>query len=330
MACPEYATLHNGAKMPLLGYGTWQSKEGELEEALEEALCAGYRHIDTAAAYENEGVIGKLIKEGWIDTGNMTREELFIVTKLPPPGVRPGGPEKWLKRSLEHLQMDYVDVYLVHVPFAFEVDGDNLHPRGPDGKPIVSPDVDHIAVWREMEAQVDAGRAKAIGLSNFNQRQIQEILKVCRIKPANLQVELHVYMQQRPLVDFCTKNGIVVTAYSPLGTPGSGSFFSKMGLSVNVPSLLSNPVVVKVADKHNKQPGQILLKHIVQRGIVAIPKSSKQERIIQNIQLFDFTLSPEDMAELDALDQGKNGRIIDFQFLGITKDHVAYPFNEYP
>lgn len=332
MACPEFATLHTGAKMPLLGYGTWQCASVELEEALEEALCAGYRHIDTAAAYENEAVIGKLIKERWIDTNNMTRDELFLVTKLPPVGVVPGGPEKFLKRSLAALRTDYVDMYLIHTPFAFvPIEGaDEIHPVGPDGKIPVNGDPDIVTVWKEMEALVDAGLTKAIGLSNFNQRQIQKILDVCRIRPANLQIELHVNMQQKPLVEFCKKNDIVVTAYSPLGSRGASTFLSKFGAKVEVPDLFNNPVILELAAKYKKQPGQILLKHVVQRGVAAIPKSCSQERIIQNIQLFDFTLSPEDVAKVDALDLGKDGRIFDFTFIGAKKTDPAYPFNEYP
>lgn len=331
MACPAFATLHTGAKMPLLGYGTWQAKEGELEAALEEALCAGYRHIDTATVYSNEDVIGKVVHDGWIATGNLSREELFLVTKLPPVGMRPADVEKFLKKSLQDLKTDYVDLYLVHTPMGIQNVSDSLHPVGADGSMPFEKETDHVAIWKAMEEQVEAGRAKAIGLSNFNQRQIQRILDNCRIKPANLQVELHVYMQQRPLVDFCKKNGITVTAYSPLGSRGLGTFLTMMGASkVETPDLISNPVVVEIAEKHKKSPGQVLLKHIVQRGIVAIPKSTNQDRIIQNIQLFDFELSPEDMAKLNSLDKGKDGRILDLKFLKGAEDHPEYPFHEYP
>lgn len=153
-------TLYRHA--PDLDYVLPQSAEGELEEALEEALCAGYRHIDTAAAYENEAVIGKLIKERWIDTDNMTRDELFLVTKLPPVGVRPGGPEKFLKRSLAALRVDYVDVYLVHTPFAFvPVEGaDELHPVGPDGKIGVDGNPDILTVWKVRSTQAEAQAAQ--------------------------------------------------------------------------------------------------------------------------------------------------------------------------
>ncbi|XP_026279389.1 aldo-keto reductase family 1 member A1-B isoform X3 [Frankliniella occidentalis] len=331
MACKAFATLRNGAKMPLLGYGTWQAPPGQLEGPLEEALRAGYRHIDTAAAYGNEDVIGKLIQENWIATGKLKREDLFICTKLPPWGNRSGGPAKWLKSSLEKLRMDYVDMYLVHMPYttkAFENDS----PIGPDGKMSAEEDTDHITVWKEMEKLVDAGLAKSIGLSNFNKRQIQNILDVCRIKPANLQVELHMYMQQRPLVEYCHEKGIAVTAYSPIGSPGSDVVFrDRFGVNITMPDLLRNPVVVEVAKKYNKTPGQILLKHIVDRGIVAIPKSLSKERLTQNINIFDFKLEAGDVKKLDALDNGKDGRIFDMKFIpGITNEHPKYPFNEYP
>ncbi|XP_052122873.1 aldo-keto reductase family 1 member A1-B isoform X2 [Frankliniella occidentalis] len=331
MASTAFATLRNGDKMPLLGYGTWQAAAGELEGPLDEALRAGYRHIDTAGAYGNEDVIGKIIQENWIATGKLKREDLFICTKLPPWGIRPGGAEKWMKSSLEKLRMDYVDMYLVHMPYTMKV-YENGSPIGPDGKGHAEDDTDHVTVWKEMEKLVDAGLAKSIGVSNFNKRQIQNILDICRIKPANLQVELHMYMQQRPLVEYCHEKGIAVTAYSPIGSPGSDVVFrDRFGVNITMPDLLRNPVVVEVAKKYNKTPGQILLKHIVDRGIVAIPKSLSKERLTQNINIFDFKLEAGDVKKLDALDNGKDGRIFDMKFIpGITNEHPKYPFNEYP
>ncbi|XP_034242310.1 aldo-keto reductase family 1 member A1-like [Thrips palmi] len=328
MPSKTYATLHTGAKMPLLGYGTWQAVEGQLEGALHAALEAGYRHIDTAAAYRNEEAIGQVLKE-WMDSGKVKREDLFIVTKLPAAGIRPSGPKKWLSDSLRKLGLDYVDLYLAHCPFcAKESPDDSPFPIGPDGKMKFESDTDHVGMWKAMEAEVHAGRAKAIGLSNYNKRLIQKVLDNCTIKPANLQVELHVYMQQKPLVDFCHQNGITVCAYSPIGSPGSENFVKNFGITL--PDLIKNPTIVEVAQKHKKTPGQVLLKHIVQRGIIAIPKSLSKERIQQNIALFDWELSTVDMAKIDALDQGKAGRIFDMAFLGLDRSHPAYPFGEYP
>lgn len=172
-----------------------------------------------------------------------------------------------------------------------------------------------------MEAQVDAGRAKAIGLSNFNIPQIERILKVARIPPANLQVELHLYFQQKELVEFCKKHDIVVCAYSPLGSRGSAKIVSK-----ELPDLINNPTVKDVAKRLGKTPAQILLRHIIQRGIAAIPKSTNPERIRQNFEIHDFELSSKDMASLDKLDQGPAARILDFAFFKGIKNHPEFPW----
>ncbi|XP_034239376.1 aldo-keto reductase family 1 member A1-like [Thrips palmi] len=325
VARTTYVTLHTGARMPLVGYGTWQSKEGEMEGPLNEALRAGYRHIDTAAAYGNEDVIGKVLQEEWFGPGKLKREDLFVVTKLFVGGLHPGGPAQWIKASLEKLRLDYVDMFLIHTVFNFT----SFTPQNRQ----VADYVDHVAMWKEMEALVDQGLTKAIGLSNFNQRQIQNILDHCRIKPANLQVELHAHMQQRPLVDFCKKNGIVVSAYSPVGSPGAAQFIERLSggkTIIEVPSLVNHPVIVDLAKKYNKQTNQILLKHIVQRGVVALPKSLNSSRIAASIDLFDWDMSPEDIAKIDALDKGKDGRIYNYSHLGVSPTHAQFPYHEYP
>lgn len=153
---------------------------------------------------------------------------MFIVTKLPSFGNHPETVSKYLKLSLEALQLSYVDVYLVHSPVGFIDDGAHKLPLS-ERKSQVDPSTDHIAIWKEMEKQAEAGRTRAIGISNFNIRQIQRILHNAKIPPANLQVELHVYHQQNELVEFCRKNGIVVTAYAPLGSPGLPKFLKQLG-----------------------------------------------------------------------------------------------------
>lgn len=162
-----------------------------------------------------------------------------------------------------------------------------------------------------MEEQVDAGRTKTIGLSNYNISQIQTVLKSARIKPANLQVELHVFLQQPDLVEFCQKHGVTVVAYSPLGTPGYNGFLKKFGLEArDLPNILTNPVVGKIAKKHSKTPAQVALRFLNQLGIAAIPKSTNIERLKQNIDVFDFTLDAEDLKELKGLN--KQFRICDW------------------
>lgn len=172
-------------------------------------------------------MIGKVLNR-WLTSGKLKREDLFIVTKLPPGGNRPNSVEKYLKESLKNLQVDYLDQYLIHCPFTFkEVEGNN-HPHDENGE-IMWENTDHVAVWKEMEKQVDAGRASTIGLSNFNERQIERILQNSRIKPATLQVEINLYLQQDPLVQYCKKNGVSLVAYSPLGSKGLQELLNKLG-----------------------------------------------------------------------------------------------------
>ncbi|XP_043261124.1 aldo-keto reductase family 1 member A1 [Colletes gigas] len=314
--------LPNGCSMPALGFGTWQAKEADvLEKALDTALEAGYRHIDTAPVYENEEIIGKVLKK-WIDSGKVKRSDLFIVTKLPPSGNRPESVEKYIKKSLQDLQLEYLDLYLIHTPLAF-VDGEGLHPVDKDGQIKLDCSTDHVKVWAEMEKQVKCGRTKAIGLSNFNIGQIERVLKSATTKISMLQIELHVFFQQNELVHYCREHEIPITAYSPLGSWG---LVKLMGKTEEIPDMLLDPVVLEIAKAHKKTAAQILLRFIVQHNIAAIPKSTNPKRIKENIDLFDWELKPDDVEKLKRLDKGKSGRICDFTFFKGLDRHPEFPF----
>jgi len=293
----------NGTKFPIIGYGTWQSENAELERGLDLALAAGYRHFDTAFGYQNEAIFGKVLTR-WFESGKVKREELFITTKLPIHGSHHERVEMFLKKQLKDLQLDYVDLYLVHNPACIKADGFNLLFENGECVPDLSTTLEQM--WGAMEAQVTAGRAKSIGLSNFNEAQMDRIVKCAKILPVNNQIEVNASYPRKALREACAKHGITVTAFAPLGSPGRKAYYEAtrgkgLHLKVNVPNLLGDPVVAGIATKHSKTPAQVLLRFLAQQEIVVIPKSLTPARITENIDIFDFELDAEDMQKLNAL-----------------------------
>ncbi|CAH1363923.1 unnamed protein product [Tenebrio molitor] len=326
----KLAAVNRVLEMPAVGLGTWRAQPEEMEKAVWAALEAGYRHIDTAFNYNTEETIGKVLSR-WFSQGKGKREDLFVTTKLPNCGNRAGDVARFLKMSLEKLQLTYVDLYLIHMPFSFRCNEASFAPlTNEDGSFSLDVDSDIICTWQAMEEQVESGLARTIGLSNFNGEQIERVYNSAKVKPAVLQVELHAYLQQADLRALCKKLNIAVTAYAPLGSPGANKHFSsKYNYSIqDFPDILGHPVVTELSKKYGKTPGQILLRHLVQQDIIVIPKSSNPDRIKSNIDLFDFELSEEDMCALNALDRGENGRIFDFLFFKGVERHPEYPFKQ--
>lgn len=313
--------LNDGNRIPLLGLGTYgdpqTTPKGTAYEAVKLAIEVGYRHIDGALVYFNEHEVGQAIREKIAD-GTVKREDIFYCGKLwntfhPPELVRPT-----LERTLKALQLDYVDLYIIELPIAFKP-GDSFYPKDENGKDIYH-ETDLCATWEALEACKDAGLAKSLGVSNFNRRQLELILKKPGLKhrPVSNQVECHPYFTQPKLLEYCRQNDIVIVGYSPLGTSRDASW-----VNLKSPPLLEDAVLVAIGNKYKKTSAQVALRFNIQRGVVVIPKSFSPQRIKLNFQIFDFSLTEEEMKAIEGLN--KNIRFVE---LLMWSDHPEYPFHE--
>ena len=260
----EYVTLLNGVKMPKLGYGVYQVTPEECERCVSDALAVGYRAVDTAQAYFNEEGVGRAVKKSGI-----ARDELFLTTKVWISNAGEKRAAASIDESLKKLQTDYIDLLLIHQPFG-----------------------DYYGTYRAMEQAVKAGKARAIGVSNFYPDRLIDLYNFCEVKPAVNQVETHVFFQQKTAHAVMEKLGVRHESWGPFAE-GKNNFFT-------------NPVLMEIAAQKGKSVAQVALRYLLQSDVVVIPKSVRKDRMEENLNVFDFTLSDADMATIAALDTGKS------------------------
>lgn len=286
------ATLSNAQKIPTIGFGTWNLKKTVATQAVEQAIETGYRHIDCAMVYENEKEVGKGIQQA-IKRGIVRREDLFITSKLWNTDHGAKYAEQACRKTLADLGLDYLDLYLVHWGVAFEHGGE-LEPLDKNGLAKLS-FVPLQQTWQAMESLVQKGLVKSIGVANYSAPMLIDLLGYATIKPTINQVELHPYFTQDALVAFCKSQKIAVTAYSPLGSTGA--------------IVIHDPVIAVIAKKYDKTPAQVTLRWALQRGTIAIPKTSRSTMIAENFAIFNFELSANDMMAISKLN--KNQRVVE-------------------
>ncbi|KAI9932471.1 hypothetical protein ASPWEDRAFT_22248 [Aspergillus wentii DTO 134E9] len=282
---PTHITLNTGAKLPTVGFGTWQAPNSEVEAAVENALKAGYRHIDCAAIYRNETGVGSGIQKSGVP-----REEIFITGKLWNTKHDPEEVEGAVDKTLKDLGTNYLDLYLMHWPCAFRK-GDKWFPLKEDGV-FDLVDIDYVATYKAMEKLLSTGKVRAIGVSNFNIRRLEDLLSKVDVVPAANQVEAHPYLTQPDLLQYCQNKGIVLEAYSPLGNNQTGE-----------PRTVDDPLVQQIAQEQGMDAGVLLGSWGVQRGTVVLPKSVTPSRILSNLQVRQ--LSDEVFVKLNSLERHK-------------------------
>ena len=293
--------------LPAVGLGLWKIDRPVVGDLVHQAIRVGYRHLDSACDYGNEAEVGAGLAKSLRD-GVCRRDELWVTSKLwntfhEPEHVRPA-----IERTLRDLQLDHLDLYLVHFPIALAyVPFEKRYPPGwfhdPDARPpkMRPVKVPLAETWAAMERLVDAGLTRRIGVCNVGVSLLRDLLAGARIPPAVLQVEMHPLLTQQKLLRFCHESGVAVTAYSPLGAPS----YVPLGMAAMSDSLLDHATITRIAAEVGRTPAQVLLRWGVQRGTAVIPKTSRPERLAENLALFDFALSVEQMAAIDDLDEGR-------------------------
>ncbi|XP_076468640.1 prostaglandin F synthase 1-like [Babylonia areolata] len=311
--------MSDGRDVPVLAFGTSMVSDLQMRKVLGQALDVGYRHIDTAQVYGNEKGIGDVLRE-YFSQGKLKRDDVFVTTKLGATKMLKDDVRPAVEESLRNLQLDYVDLMLIHNPCASKNRGDGTLVPMDDHGNVGMDNVYFTETWKELEKLVREGKITAWESATSTLCKPDTVLSVATIRPVLNQVECHAYLPQLELLEFCKKRKVLLEAYAPLGSAGRPEEF-KEGAK-DEPVLLEEPVLKQIGDKYGKTPAQVLIRNLLQRGILVTAKSGTLSRIKENFQVFDFMLSAEDMAAIGNL---RNDHRY-FTFRKLFGSHPQYPF----
>ncbi len=289
--------FENSDQMPILGIGTWKSTPGEVYMAIKEALRLGYRHVDCASIYGNEAEVGQALTES-INEGVVTRDQLWITSKLWNNAHAPENLQSALEKTLSDLQVETIDLYLIHWPVVLREEV-LFHESAKD---LIALDMLPISkTWQTLELMVEKGLCGHLGVSNFSITKLRKLLKFARLKPEVNQIELHPYLQQPAMLQFCKSNSIHITAYAPLGSADRPSRLKVKG----EPVLIEDPTISIIAEHHNLTPAQVLISWAIHRQTAVIPKSVNSSRLKENLNAGEVSLTQADMQEIAKLDRNR-------------------------